>query len=653
LRKLLLKAGYAPGDIIMLTAAVRDLQRCYPGEFQVDVRTPYPDLWRHNPYLTPLQKNAPDVEPLDCDYPLIQLANRLPFHALHGFVRFLNDHLGRQISPTDFRGDIHLSPEEQAAPSQVECLLESRIPYWLISAGGKFDLTIKWWEHARWQAVVDHFRERILFVQVGGARDFHPRLDGVLDLRGWTNLRQLIRLVYRAQGVLCPVTCLMHLAAAVPTPAGQPPLRPCVVVAGGREPVHWEAYPGHRFLHNVGALPCSADGGCWKRRTVPLGDGDENDQPEHLCVAPVADLPRCMDLITPQEVIRAIDTFFQGGTLGELTARQARKARQAADVSCGTALDKTSVTRRTARMALEHYIPQLPPCPDHFRGRGIVMAASGSRYMACAWVCLRMLRHLGCTLPVELWHRGAQEWNPVYDELLEPYNVTVVDTSAVLSRHPADIEHRFALKPYTLVHSAFQEVLWLDADQVPVQNPEFLFDIPEYQATGAVFWPDFGPHEPKHPMWRYTGVDYRDEPEIQAGEILLDKVKCWRPLRLAMWFNENHRFFYRYGIGDKDTYRFAWHKLGVPYAMPPFPIHALEGTMCQHDFSGRRLFQHRNLRKWRLHGPNANVAGFEYQEECLQFLSELRQGLGPHDRTFLNHTPTSTVREHLDAPCPR
>ena len=35
----------------------------------------------------------------------------------------------------------------------------------------------------------------------------------------------------------------MHLAAAVPTTDGRP--RACVVIAGGREPVAWEAYPWH------------------------------------------------------------------------------------------------------------------------------------------------------------------------------------------------------------------------------------------------------------------------------------------------------------------------------------------------------------------------------------------------------------------------
>ncbi len=619
----------------MLTAAVRDLHRCYPGEFLTDVRTPYPDLWRNNPHLSPIQAEDSEAKLLECDYPLIQLANSVPYHALHGFIQFFNEQLGLQITPTEFRGDIHLSRAESESPSQVSNLLGSEIPYWLISAGGKFDLTVKWWDNVRWQAVVDHFRDRILFVQVGNARDYHPRLNGVLDLRGWTNLRQLIRLVHRAQGVLSPVTCLMHLAAAVPTREGQPKLRPCVVVAGGREPAHWEAYPGHQFLNNVGALPCCPEGGCWKKRTVALGDGTDNDDPKHLCTMPVNGLPRCMDMITPKDVIRAVESYFDGGVLRWLSTNEARLADKASSVSQGTALDNASVTRQTARLALDSFVPMLPSCPDHFQGRGIVLAASGLRYVACAWVCLRMLRHLGSKLPIELWHRGPQEWDPRLTELLAPHGVTVVDTSEVLKRHPADIDHRYALKPYAILHSAFREVLWLDADQVPVQNPDFLFEAEEYRDTGAVFWPDFNRFSPDHPMWRYTGVPYRNEPEIQAGEILVDKVRCWRPLRLTMWLNEHHRFFYRYMIGDKDSYRFAWHKLGVRYAMPPFPIHALEGTMCQHDFSGRRLFQHRNTRKWKLHGPNPIIADFQFQTECLEFLRELRDALSPQPSIHL------------------
>ena len=41
----------------------------------------------------------------------------------------------------------------------------------------------------------------------------------MIDLVGKTSLRELIRLIYRADGVLCPVTLAMHLAAAVETRA--------------------------------------------------------------------------------------------------------------------------------------------------------------------------------------------------------------------------------------------------------------------------------------------------------------------------------------------------------------------------------------------------------------------------------------------------
>ena len=42
MRKLILRNFQSPGDIVMLTAAVRDLHRAHPGEFLTDVRTSFP-----------------------------------------------------------------------------------------------------------------------------------------------------------------------------------------------------------------------------------------------------------------------------------------------------------------------------------------------------------------------------------------------------------------------------------------------------------------------------------------------------------------------------------------------------------------------------------------------------------------------------------
>ena len=332
MEKLILANFQPPGDVVMLTAAVRDLHRCYPGGFLTDVRTNWPDLWENNPYPTPLDDKDPDVRVLECHYPLIQSANVRPVHFVHGFIEYLNERLGLAIQPTRVAGDIHLSDEERSEPSPIAQLLGSDVPYWLVVAGGKFDFTIKWWHFRRWQAVIDAFRDEMLFVQVGAEYHYHPALKGALDLRGRTSLRDLIRLVYHAEGVLCPVTCLMHLAAAIePKPDG-PPVRPCVVVAGGREPASWEAYPGHRFLHTIGQLPCCAQGGCWRARSVPLGDGDEKDEPKYLCVDVVNNLPRCMDRITPVQVENAVRSYFV-----KPPASSPRRA-PSADTSAGVAL---------------------------------------------------------------------------------------------------------------------------------------------------------------------------------------------------------------------------------------------------------------------------------------------------------------------------
>jgi ADP-heptose:LPS heptosyltransferase len=236
-------------------------------------------------------------------------------------VLHLNEELGSQIHPTAFKGDIHVSAREKSWFSQVREIFGRDVSFWIVVAGGKKDYTIKWWDTQRYQEVVDHFRGRILFVQVGETRHVHPPLHGVIDLRGKTDLRQPVRLVYHAQGVLCPVTLLMHLAAAVEVKGGRPKNRPCVVVAGGREPPHWEAYPQHQFIHTVGALPCCEHGGCWKSRAVPLGDGDAKDQ--NLCVDVVGHLPRCMDMITAAEVIRRIELYFDGGAVSYLTPEEA------------------------------------------------------------------------------------------------------------------------------------------------------------------------------------------------------------------------------------------------------------------------------------------------------------------------------------------
>jgi ADP-heptose:LPS heptosyltransferase len=624
--KLILKCGFAPGDIVMLTAAVRDLHRCYPGKFLTDVRTACPGLWENNPHITALSDDDPEAEHIDCTYPLINESNQTPYHCLHGFVEFFNHRLGLNIKPTAFKGDIHLSEQEKFWDSQVHEVMGEDTPFWIVAAGGKYDLTIKWWSSSRYQDVVNHFRGKILFVQVGEQGHHHPKLDGVIDLRGRTTLRELVRLVYHSQGVLCPVTGLMHLAAAVETKRHRPANRPCVVIAGGREPTHWEAYPHHQFIHTIGALPCCASGGCWKDRTVPLRDGNKKDRPENLCVDVTHELPHCMDLIKPQEVIRRIERYFDGGIIKYLTRGRWLAAERGVAATKRNPFDQQPLNLSNAGLACERFITAIPCYPDRHDGRGIVICGGGVRYYTNAWVCVNMLRRLGCKLPIQLWHLGEREIDDRMKRLVAPLGVECVNAIRLRKKYPVRALKGWELKSYAILHSRYREVLLLDADNVPVVDPAFLFATPEYRATGAIFWPDFlrGKDKKNRAIWRSFGLRMPPELEFESGQIVVDKERCWRALCLSHWMNENSDFFYRYLHGDKETFHLAFRKLKAPYSLVQKPIHPLEGTMCQHDFRGRRVFQHRNLMKWDMFF-NKEVKGFRFEKECHGYLAELKR----------------------------
>jgi hypothetical protein len=353
-RKLLLLNCLSPGDVMAMTASVRDLHRAYPNTFITDVHTSAGSIWQHNPYITKLPCKVehlkeghteeesptvrifdkrrlkitledPEIEIFDCgydgDYPAsINRCNQNSYHFIHGYAQDIGRKIGVHIPVTEFKGDIHLSEQETLWISQIQ-ELGVKDNFWLIFSGGKYDFTAKWWNPDGYQAVVDHFKHKITFVQCGDPAHFHPELKDVINLVGKTDIRQLIRLVYHASGVVCPVTFAMHLAAAVPMKPFDnygrrtPPNRACVVLAGGREPYHWEAYPHHQFIHTVGALPCSHQP-CWKSRCQPVGDDDDKDK--NLCPHPVKineklQIPKCQMMITPKMVTDRIEMYHKGG----------------------------------------------------------------------------------------------------------------------------------------------------------------------------------------------------------------------------------------------------------------------------------------------------------------------------------------------------
>lgn len=299
MQKLILKTNLCPGDICTLTAAVESLHLTYPGEYLTDVRTPAAEIWANNPRITPIADGDREAVPIDCHYPTISRCNQEPVSFLAGYTEHLGEQLARPLRCRVNRPYLYLSDAERGWTDQIAQHFTGgrRVPYWLLTAGVKPDFTCKGYPIESYQRIVASTRGEIQWVQVGAAEHNHPALSGVIDLRGKTDHRQLIRLAYHAAGGLGPVTYLQHLCAAWQ--------KPYICLLGGREPATWVQYPFQHTLSTLGRLPCCQTAACWKGRVAVLGDGDAKDG--SLCEWPVVGLmrpsPKCMASITPAEVL--------------------------------------------------------------------------------------------------------------------------------------------------------------------------------------------------------------------------------------------------------------------------------------------------------------------------------------------------------------
>ena len=238
-RKLILKNHLSPGDVLVMTAAVRCLHAANPGRFRLAVDTTWQAAFEHSPDVEPLERAREEgFEEMQTHYPLVDQCNQVAAHFMEGYCRFFADNLRVPCPLSVNRPYVYLSRQEREWMGQVHQVTGHPRRYWVVNAGVKQDYTAK--QYPYYQQVVDRLQGQVYFVQVGKKEHLHRPLRGVLDLLDGTDDRQLIRLVHHADGVLCGTTLLMHLAAALE--------KPSVILAGGREPRVWNQYPRSAVL---------------------------------------------------------------------------------------------------------------------------------------------------------------------------------------------------------------------------------------------------------------------------------------------------------------------------------------------------------------------------------------------------------------------
>jgi hypothetical protein len=286
------------------------------------------------------------------------------------------------------------------------------------------------------------------------------------------------------------------------------------------------------------------------------------------------------------------------------------------------------------RMLVDRWIQNYKPSenvPTH--GRGIVIAGGGLKYMPSVWVHVHLIRSFGCNLPIQLWYLGDHEMDPALSRLLMPLGVECVNALD----HPEAKNFRilcgWELKLFATWYSPWKEVLFLDADSCPVQDPEYFFDSKPFKDYGAIFWPDYAQWVLKWDVWRIFGIDRLadpnvapHEPALESGQFIINKQEVEKEFRLSMFYAEHSDFTFNHVYGDKETFHLAWRKLNSNYAICSRPPGWNEHTIVQWDVENTNqvAFQHRVQDKWRLSGNNRFVESLANEAESFALLKELK-----------------------------
>jgi hypothetical protein len=265
---------------------------------------------------------------------------------------------------------------------------------------------------------------------------------------------------------------------------------------------------------------------------------------------------------------------------------------------------------------------------------GVAVCGGGHRLFTNAYVCMRMLREIGAYAgPIYFWYLGDCEMDSVMKSIVQKMGGVLMDARAMFP--DARTLNGWELKAYAVAHTPAKRVFLIDADNsvalplsIIANEAVAAMRDRKSDAVCAAAWPDYSRLEPDRIAWRMCGLEYRDEPEFESGQLLFDREAplAKKALAAILHMNNYSDFFYKHVHGDKETFHLGLLAAGAEYAMCPSGIHSLDATMVQHTHvTAQKALFHRNMDKWVLDGSNRVIDGFVVERHARQYLAELRE----------------------------
>ncbi|KAK2764873.1 hypothetical protein FQN54_008570 [Arachnomyces sp. PD_36] len=234
--------------------------------------------------------------------------------------------------------------------------------------------------------------------------------------------------------------------------------------------------------------------------------------------------------------------------------------------------------------------------------RGLVSTAGGP-YLPVLVTSLRMLRQTVSQLPMEVFLASPDEYESFICEIvLRALNARCVILSDILDSvaSTSKISH-FQFKPFAMLFSSFEEILFLDADAFPLEDPESLFTSEPFVSRGMVTWPDFwyGSASPLYYNIASQPIPPTTErASTESGELLISKKTHSETLMLATYYNyygpsHYYSLFSQGGAGegDKETFISAAAVMGQPFYQVSEFICAIGHEKAEGGMAGSGMVQ--------------------------------------------------------------
>lgn len=256
----------------------------------------------------------------------------------------------------------------------------------------------------------------------------------------------------------------------------------------------------------------------------------------------------------------------------------------------------------TIEMLQPHYVPGT---------RGLVTTAGG-QYLPVLTISLRMLRHAGSNLPMEVFLASDEEYEPyICDVVFKQLNAKCVVLEHIWKAAPeAKTISAYQYKPFAMLFSSFEEILFLDADAFPIRDPSVLFSNDPFRTYGMVTWPDFWGSSASPIYYKIASQSVPPttlRASSESGELLMSKKTHQKSLMLATYYNYYGPSHYyplfsqgAAGEGDKETFIAAAMVVSDPFYQVSEPIAAIGHRAADGGMVGSAMVQYDPIEDYEL-----------------------------------------------------